>query len=123
MIKIIIYIFMALIGFIAIYSIFNAGNPESLIRIIFPDPRTDVYIAFISSFIIFVLGFFVFYSKDQTNFKNLLEINQDKIRSLRKNGTTDNDIADSILKAMGKSSGYSYNIAKKKLMIVLSETD
>ncbi len=112
---------MALIGFIAIYSIFNAGNPESLIRIVFPNPNIDIYIAFISSFIIFILGFLVFYLKDQTNFKNLLEINKDKIRYLRKNGKTDNYIADSILQAMGKSSGYTYNIAKKKLMIVLSE--
>jgi len=111
---------MVLIGLVAMYSLLNAGNPNSLLRPIIPNPAHDVYVAVISSVLVFILGFFVFFSRDQEGFQQLIEINADKIRSLRKRKKTDAQIADSILAAMGSAGGYRHNLARKKLMAYLA---
>ncbi len=109
------------IGFLAFYTILNAGNPESFLRVLFPDPQSDIYIALISSVLVFLLGFVVFYSRDREGFRHLLELNQDKIRKMRKKEMTDQEIAESILAAMGSRTGYRHNLARKKLLLYLSE--
>jgi len=116
----VIYTLMVLIGLVAMYSLLNAGNPNSLLRPIIPNPAHDVYVAVISSVLVFILGFFVFFSRDQEGFQQLIEINADKIRSLRKRKKTDAQIADSILAAMGSAGGYRHNLARKKLMAYLA---
>lgn len=120
-IRYLIYILMILIGFVAMYTLLNAGNPEGLFRPIFPDPLTDVYIAIISSVTVFILGFFVFFFRDQEGFRQLVEINGEQIRKWRKKKKGDEEIADSILQAMGFRSGYRYNMARKKLIVYLAE--
>jgi hypothetical protein len=112
---------MILIGLVAMYSLLNTGNPDSLLRPIIPDPQDDFYVAVISSTLIFVLGFIVFYTRDRQGFQHLVKLNADQIREFRKKGTSDEEIADSILAAMGSSSGYRHNLARKKLIIALSE--
>jgi len=119
-IRYLIYILMILIGFVAMYTLLNAGNPEGLLRPIFPDPMDDVYIAIFSSLFVFILGFFVFFFRDQEGFQQLVEINGERIRKMRKKGKNDADIADSILQAMGSRSGYRHKLAKKKLMVYLA---
>ena len=117
----IIYVLMIIVGLVAMYSLLNAGNPDSLLRPIFPDPKYDLYVAMISSVVVFILGFFVFFSRDQESFRQLVELNAEKIRELREAGKKDEEIADSILAAMGSYSGYKHNMAKKKLLIYLSD--
>ena len=117
----IIYLLMIIIGLVAMYSLLNAGNPDSLLRPLFPDPKYDVYVAMVSSVLVFILGFFVFFSRDQERFRQLVQLNADKIRDLRKAGKKDEEIADSILAAMGSYGGYKHNMARKKLLIYLSE--
>jgi hypothetical protein len=112
---------MVAVGLVAMYSILNAGNPDSLLRPFLPDPGHDVYVAVVSSVLVFILGFFVFFSRDQAGFRQLVEVNGDKIRSLRRQGKSDAEIADSILAVMGSTSGYRHNLARKKLIIALSE--
>ena len=112
---------MIVIGLVAMYSILNAGNPDSLLRPYFPDPSHDVYVAVISSVLVFILGFFVFFSRDQASFRQLIEVNGQKIRSLRRQGKSDEVIADDILAAMGSTSGHRHNLARKKLIIHLSD--
>ena len=56
----IIYGLMVVVGLVAMYSLLNAGNPDSLLRSIIPDPAHDVYVAVISSVLVFIFGFFVF---------------------------------------------------------------
>ncbi len=116
-----IYVLMILIGVVAMYSLLNTGNPDSLLRPIVPDPQDDFYVAVISSVLVFILGFIVFYSRDRQSFQHLVHLNADQIRSYRKKGKTDEEIADSILAAMGSTSGYRHNLARKKLVIALSE--
>ncbi len=117
----IIYVLMIIIGLVAMYSLLNAGNPDSLLRPIFPEPQYDLYVAIISSVLVFILGFFVFFTRDQESFRQLVALNADKIRELRRAGRKDEEIADSILAAMGSYSGYRHNLARKKLLIYLSE--
>jgi len=116
----IIYGLMIIIGLVAMYSLLNVGNPDSLLRPIIPDPAHDIYVAVISSVLVFILGFFVFFSRDQEGFQQLIEWNADRIRSLRKRKKTDAQIADSILAAMGSTSGYKHNMARKKLIAYLA---
>jgi hypothetical protein len=112
---------MIIIGLVAMYSLLNAGNPNSLLRPVFPDPKYDLYIAMISSVLVFILGFFVFFTRDQQSFRQLVELNAEKIRESRREGKKDEEIADAILAAMGSYSGYRHNLARKKLLIYLSE--
>ncbi len=119
--KYIIYTFLCIIGLVAMYSLLNAGNPKSLLRPFLPDPKDDIYVAVISSVLVFILGFIVFFSRDREGFVQLIELNQEKIRGLRKKGKTDMEIAESLLAAMGSSGGYRHNLARKKLVIYLSE--
>ena len=112
---------MLLIGLVAMYSLLNTGNPDSLLRPVFPDPQDDFYVAVVSSVLVFVLGFFVFYSRDREGFRHLVKLNADQIRNFRKKGKSDEEIANSILAAMGSSRGYRHNLARKKLIIALSE--
>lgn len=116
-----IYVLMILIGLVAMYSLLNTGNPDSLLRPIIPDPQDDFYVAIISSVLVFILGFFVFFSRDREGFRQLVRLNADQIRDFRQKGKGDAEIADSILAAMGSSSGYRHNLARKKLIIALSE--
>jgi hypothetical protein len=119
--RIIIYTLLVGVGLLAMYALLNAGNTNSLLRSIFPDPSIDVYVAVVSSLVVFVLGFVVFFDRDSQGFRNLVELNGDRVKQLRNEGRTDEEIADSILAAMGSSSGYKHNLAKKKLGIYLAE--
>jgi len=117
----IVYTLLIAVGLVAMYSILNAGNVNSLLRPIFPDPAYDLYVAMASSLIVFVLGFVVFFNRDSEGFRNLVEMNGERVRQLRNEGRTDEEIADSILAAMGSSSGYKHNLARKKLVVYLAQ--
>ena len=119
--RIIIYTLLIGVGLLAMYALLNAGNTNSLLRSVFPDPSIDVYVAVVSSLVVFVLGFVVFFDRDSQGFRNLVELNGDRVKQLRNEGRTDEEIADSILAAMGSTSGYKHNMAKKKLMIYLAD--
>ena len=121
LLRYIIYVLMVAVGLVAMYAILNAGNPSSLLRPFVRDPAHDVYVAAISSAVVFILGFFIFYSRDQEGFRQLIALNAKKIRSLRQEGRRDEEIADSILTAMGSTGGYRHNLARKKLILYLSE--
>lgn len=103
------------------YTILNAGRPDSLIRPFLRDPSYDVSLALGSSFLVFVLGFVVFYTRDREGFRSLVEMNAERIRQMRKKGISDDVIAGEILAAMGSTRGYRHNMARKKLMIALLE--
>ena len=117
----VIYGLMIIIGLVAMYSLLNIGNPDSLMRVFFPDPTYDFYIAIGSSVLVFILGFFVFYSRDREGFRQLIQLNADQIHEARNQGKSNEEIADSLLTAMGSTSGYRHNLARKKLVIALSE--
>ena len=120
-VKGILYGVILFVGLIALYAIFNAGNPASLLRRFFPDPRHDIYVAMAASVLVFILGFFVFFDRDQANLQQLIQLNSENVRNLRQAGKSDAEIAESMLAAMGSYSGYRHNLARKKLIVALSE--
>ena len=117
----IVYGLMIAVGLLCMYSLLNAGSSNSLLRAVVPDPSMDVPIAVISSLVVFVLGFVVFFNRDSEGFRNLVALNGERVRQLRKEGCSDEEIAASILEAMGSTRGYKHNLAKKKLIIYLAE--
>lgn len=118
---VVVYALMVTVGLVALYAILNAGNPRSLLRPLFPDPAYDVHVALAASLAVFILGFVVFFNRDQEGFRRLIELNADRIRSMRRKGRDEGEIADAMLAAMGSSSGYRHRLARKKLLIYLSE--
>ena len=116
-----IYVLMILVGLVAMYSLLNTGSPDSWLRPLISDPGDDLYVAIISSVIVFVLGFFVFFSRDREGFRQLVKLNAEHVRNWRQKGKSDEEIADAIMAAMGSSSGYRHSLARKKLIIALSE--
>ena len=118
---IIIYCLIAPIGLLAAYTLLTAGSPDSLVRIVFPNPYSDVYVAMVASVLVFILGFGVFFSRDLRAYRNLVHLNRDRIRKLRRQGQNNDQIADAILQAMGSFRGYRHNLARKKIMLALSE--
>ena len=117
----IVYGLIVLVGLLAMYTLLNVGNPDSLLRTLVEDPKYDFWIAIGSSMTVFILGFVVFYNRDTEGFRNLIEMNADQIRSMRKRSKSDEEIADSMLAAMGSTSGYKHNLAKKRLLIYLAQ--
>jgi len=117
----IIYVLMILTGLVAMYALLNTGNPDSLLRPVFPDPADDFYVAVVSSVLVFIMGFFVFFARDREGFQQLLELNAERIREMRRKGKRDEQIADAILAAMGSTGGYRHNLARKKLIVYLSD--
>jgi len=118
---IVLYTAIAATGLVAMYSLLNAGRPDSLLRLVIVDPGNDVYVAASSSFIVFVLGFFVFFSRDREGFRRILEMNAQRIRQLRRQGQSDEQIAASILAAMGSTGGRRHKMALRKLVAYLKE--
>jgi hypothetical protein len=109
-----------LAGIVFFYTLFTAGSPNSLWRHIFPNPGYDTYIAMAASFLFFAFVFVIFQTREDEGFRNLVEMNAERIRLLRKRGKSDEEIAISILHAMGSLRGYRHHMARKKLRHYLS---
>ena len=117
----ILYAVMIPFAAFTVYVLLNAGNPDSLLRAIIPNPGYDVYVALLCSFLIFVVGFVVFNARNREEFGELIERNAVRIRTLRKKGNRDEEIADSILAALQINRKGRYKMARKKLIAYLSD--
>jgi hypothetical protein len=67
------------------------------------------------------MGFVVFHARSREEFGELIERNAGRIRKLRKKGSSDEEIADSMLAALQIHHKGRYNMARKKLVAYLSE--
>lgn len=114
------YILIVIFGIVGLYAIFNIGNPHSLLRLLIKSDAYDIYIVIAVSLIVFFLGFLVFYFRQQEGYSDLLWMNRERIRSLREEGRTDEQIAEDLLSALGMKRGYRYNLVKKRLVLELS---
>jgi len=116
----IVYILLILTGLITFYALFNVGNPHSLFRVIFKSGAYDFYVAVGGSLVVFLLGFLIFYFRQQEGFTELLWLNRERIQTLRRKGYSDEQIAEDLLSALGMKKGYRYNMTKKRLVLELS---
>ncbi|MDC7227062.1 MAG: hypothetical protein PQJ61_09905 [Spirochaetales bacterium] len=106
----IFYIILVVLMIIDVYSIFNAGNPNSIIRNIVPDPGWDFLITAIISLLIVVnVGIMSSLNGNATDpvYLSLLE-NKAYIEKLREKGKNDQEIALSFISKLNES-----NLGKK----------
>ena len=112
---------MGISGLAAAYALLTYGSPDSYLRLIFPDPLTDWYVAVAGSALFFVLGAVPYLAKQDDAFRQVVEANAQNIRHFREQGRSDEEIADSILAAARIKAGHRYNIARKKLIYYLGQ--
>ncbi|MDC7124649.1 MAG: hypothetical protein PQJ46_03730, partial [Spirochaetales bacterium] len=91
----IIYIFLFLLMILDVYSIFNAGNPDSIFRYLIKDSGWDYIITAVISILIILL---VTLLNSQNRSVNdpiylALQANKSYVKELREKGKTDSEIA------------------------------
>ncbi len=99
------YILLAVLMIIDVYSIFNAGNPASLIRPIVPDPGWDFLITAVISVTIALIVIIMNKGNSSSNdpvFLSLIE-NRAYIEKLREKGKTDQEIAFSFIQKLNEN--------------------
>ena len=96
------YILLAILMAVDIYSIFNAGNPRSLFRLVVKDPGWDFLITGILSLGIVIVVILMNSRRPRTDdpIYALLLANKAYIHTLRKKGQNDAEIAASFVKQL-----------------------
>ena len=116
-----LWILLAAFMVLTFYGIFNAGNPNSLFRLVVPDPAYDVSVTVGLSVVVAILVVLLTAAREQT-LKNLLDMNADYMRELRRKGHTDEQIAESFLAELKvRKGGILYSLAKNRTMRYLSK--
>ncbi|MBN2051231.1 MAG: hypothetical protein JW760_12335 [Spirochaetales bacterium] len=97
-----LYVLLAVLMALDIYSIFNAGNPASLFRYMIEDPGWDFLITSILSLSIVVVVILMNSRRTRTDdpIYMLLLQNKDYIEKLREKGKTDEEIALSFVEQL-----------------------
>ena len=116
----VLWVLLAVFMVLAFYAIFNAGNPNSLFRLIVADPGYDVLITLILGGCVFVLVIALTAGR-KSSIRHLLEINSEYIRELRGKGRSDVEIAESFLTEMGSKGGLLHSLAKWRVLRYLSK--
>ena len=120
-----LYIILVILVPITFYSIFNMGNPNSLFRHIVPDPRYDKLITVGLAIAMAAIGLIL--SSQATrdrSLEHMLDINSDHIRELKKQGRSDESIADEFLEKMGITpGGMLYRMARRRVLKHLSRME
>jgi hypothetical protein len=116
----VLWVLLAVFMVLAFYAIFNAGNPNSLFRLIVADPGYDVLITLILGGCVFVLVIALTAGR-KSSIRHLLEINIEYIQDLRGKGRSDVEIAESFLTEMGSKGGLLHSLAKWRVLRYLSK--
>ncbi len=119
--KVIWWTFIVVYVVITIYLLYNVGNPHSLLRYFIKDTSYDLYITFAFAFSMSLISFFTSLVKENRDYRELIENNIDYIRELRRKKWTDEQIAESILQALGSREGFHHRYARRKLVLFLSK--
>ena len=100
------YIILLLLMVLDVYSIFNAGNPNSFIRHIIPDPGWDFLITAIISLCIVITVMIMNSSNRNVNDPIYLSLVENKayILKLREKGKSDQEIARSFIQKLNENS-------------------
>ncbi|MBN2553271.1 MAG: hypothetical protein JXB06_10910 [Spirochaetales bacterium] len=116
-----LFILVGLLLLLTFYGIFNAGNPNSIFRLVVKDPGYDITITVALAVISFALILLLTAGGGQSRLFHLLKVNQDHIQSLRRRGKSEDFIADSFLSELGVKSGFLYRLAKRRVLRYLSK--
>lgn len=113
-----LYILLAILMAVDVYSIFNAGNPNSLFRIIVKDPGWDFLITGIISLGIVVVVMLMSSRRTKTDDPIYILLIQNKgyIQKLREKGKTEEDIAESFVQQLNTKSKLASQVAYRKTL-------
>lgn len=103
------------------YLIFWSGHPKFLLKYLYKDRRYDIYVILGFAFLTSLMSFFYSWANENKSYQKLIELNREKILKLRKKGRSDEEIAEALLKALGRKKGIGYRYEKKKLIYFLSK--
>jgi len=107
---------LAILLVLDFYSIFNAGNPNSLFRVIIPDPSWDVAITVILSLAIALISIAMMQESNRNSIRNILESNRDHIMRLRAEGKSDPEIADSFIEELPVRREFLRNMIRRRVL-------
>ncbi|MCD6395996.1 MAG: hypothetical protein J7L71_00515 [Spirochaetaceae bacterium] len=97
----ILYFLLAFLMVMDFYLIFNAGNPNSFLRILIKDTSYDITVTVVLSILIAIISMMMIRGNDQNSIKAILERNASHISVMKKQNRSDEDIAESFLNEMG----------------------
>ncbi len=97
----ILYFVLAFLMIADFYLIFNAGNPNSFLRLIIADTSYDVTVTVVISIVIGIISLLMMRDGDQNSVRKMIESNTDYIKKLKTEGRSDDEIAESFLKEIG----------------------
>jgi branched-subunit amino acid transport protein AzlD len=112
---------VAVLSIAIVFLIFNAGNPNSILRYIIKNPSYDVLILIILSVALSIMSFYYAHTNETVGYEKIVQANLKNIRKLKKSGKSNEEIAKSILNAMNIQKGYRYNYAMKRLIVLLEK--
>ena len=116
-----LYFLLALIMMIDFYLIFNAGNPNSFLRLLIKNTEYDISITVGLSIVIVLISFSMIRDNDQNSIKKILERNSGHITAQKKQNMTDEEIADSFMKELGSEKGIFHTIVRWRVIRYLSK--
>ncbi len=119
-VRTVLYVLLAALCLLTFYGIFNAGNPNSLFRLVVPDPAYDVAVTVGLGVAVGALVVALTASR-QNSLTNLLDLNRRYILELRAKGRTDEQIAESFLEELGSRAGVLHTLAKRRVLRYLSK--
>ena len=116
-----LYFFLAFLMLMDFYLIFNAGNPNSFLRLLIKDTAYDISITVGLSIIIVLISFSMIRDNDQNSIKKILARNSQHIAEQKKQNRSNEEIADSFLKELGSEKGIFHTIIKWRVLRYLSK--
>jgi hypothetical protein len=119
--RVALFILVILLLLLTFYGIFNAGNPNSVFRLVIKDPGYDVTATVALAVVSFALIMVLTAGGGQSRLRALLEVNRDHIESLRRKGKSDAFIAESFLSELGVKKGILYRLARRRVLRYLSK--
>jgi hypothetical protein len=118
-----LYILLVIFMLLTFYAIFNAGNPNSLFRLLIADPAYDIALTVGLSLVVAALVLLLSYGKRQGELEHLLELNSGHIREMRGKGKSDGLIADSFLASLQAKKGFLYSLARRRVLRYLGKME
>ncbi len=97
----ILYFLLAFLMVMDFYLIFNAGNPNSFLRLLIKDTSYDITVTVALSLMIAIISMMMIRGNDQNSLKAILERNAAHIMVMKKQNRSDEDITESFLNEMG----------------------
>ena len=118
-----LYILLVVFMLLTFYAIFNAGNPNSLFRVLIADPPYDIALTVGLSLVVALLVILLSSGKQQSELEHLLELNKEHIRELRHKGKSEESIADSFLDSLQAKKGFLYALARRRVLRYLGRIE